>query len=537
MVNLKKLLAVVMAAATAFTFAPAAAVGTQAFAADEAKDTTTVTYTYSGKTSTAKSGDVTNDTLKLDTVQNKTATITVANTGAAVAFAAADKNVVRIYTYGTTGTVTALAKGNTTITASVGSVNYSIPVSVSDKAADTVTATVDGENKDSVSLDLSNSTASNAVKSAKISGTSTLGLTVNYDLYTAKDGTIIAGNKNSIATLASDGTITAGTQTGTVYVKVYTQDNNAKQATGDVKWIKVTVESTPLAVITFSEKELNLDVKNNKTLDLSKYVTVNASDVKPVYTIEAADSTENAGVATISGTTVTAKQVGNATIRVTVPAGKTTRETTATIPLKVVEEITAPAKADSDLALDKELVTLTVGGTDKVTATTAAVASGAAVTFTSDDPTVATVDSNGNVTALKAGTTIVRVNSQATDYMKAGSKSFTVVVKEAPVTAKKVTSVKVTGRKKNSTKVTVSWKKQTGVVIYQVQKRSVTTKKVKGKTKTTYSKWVTKTVTSGSKTSLGITKTKTYQVRVRAVAPDGTKGTWSSAVTSKRPAK
>ena len=121
--------------------------------------------------------------------------------------------------------------------------------------------------------------------------------------------------------------------------------------------------------------------------------------------------------------------------------------------------------------------------------------------------------------------------------MKAGSKSFTVVVKAAAVKASTVSGVKVTGRKKNSTKVTVSWKKQTGVTIYQVQKRSVTTKKVKGKTKKTYSKWVTKTVTSGSKTSLGITKTKTYQVRVRAVAPDGTKGTWSKAVTSKRPAK
>lgn len=541
MVNFKKVLAVVMAAATAFSFAPAAAVGTQAVAAEETKDATTVTYTYGGKTSTAKSGDVTNDTLQLDTVVNKTATIAVANTGSAVSYISADQSIARVDTYGATGTVTALKAGSTTITANVGTASYKIPVKVSDKASDAVTATVDGEKNESVSLDLSNSTASNAKKTAKIAGTSALGLTVNYDLYDAKDGKLIAGNKNDVATLAADGTVTAGTKTGTVYVKVYTQNNNAKQATGDTKWIEVTVESKPLAVITFADKEITLDVKNNKTADLSKIIVVNATDVKPTYTMGAANSTENASVATISGTTITAQQVGNATLTVSVPAGNTTRATKATIAVKVLDEITAPEKADSDLAVDKELVNLTVGGTDKVTATTAATASGAAVVFTSDDPTVATVDANGNVTALKEGSTIIRVTSQATNYMKAGSKSFTVVVKAAPVTAKKVSSVKITGRKKNSTKVTVSWKKQTGVVVYQVQKRSVTTKKVKSKgktkTKTTYSKWVTKTVTSGSKTSLGITKTKTYQIRVRAIAPDGTNGTWSKTVTTKRPAK
>ena len=537
MVNFKKVLAVVMAAATAFTFAPAAVSGTQAVAAEAAKDTTKVTYTYGGTTSEAKSGDAKNDTIKLDTVVNKTATIAVVNTGAAVSFVSADPTVVRVDTYGANGTVTALKAGNTTITAGVGTAKYTIPVTVSDKAADVVTATVDGEKKDSVSLDLSNSTASNAKKSVKIAGTSALGLTVNYDLYDAKDGKLIAGNKNDIATLASDGTVTAGTKTGTVYVKVYTQNNNAKQAVGAAQWITVTVESKPLAVITFSEKELNLDVKDHKTLDLSKIVSVNASDVKPTYAIGAANTTENANVAEVSGTTLTAKQVGNATLTVSVPAGNTTRATTATIALKVVDEIKAPEKADSDLALDKELVNLTEGETDKVTATTAATASGAAIVFTADDPTVVSVDNSGNITALKEGSTVVRVTSQATDFMKAGSKSFTVVVKAAAVKASTVSGVKVTGRKKNSTKVTVSWKKQTGVTIYQVQKRSVTTKKVKGKTKKTYSKWVTKTVTSGSKLSLGISKTKTYQIRVRAIAPDGTKGSWSKTVTTKRPAK
>ena len=160
MVNFKKVLAVVMAAATAFTFAPAAVSGTQAVAAEAAKDTTKVTYTYGGTTSEAKSGDAKNDTLKLDTVVNKTATIAVANTGSAVSYISADQNIARVDTYGATGTVTALKAGNTNITAIVGTASYVIPVSVSDKASDTVTATVDGEKKDSVSLDLSNATAS-----------------------------------------------------------------------------------------------------------------------------------------------------------------------------------------------------------------------------------------------------------------------------------------------------------------------------------------------------------------------------------------
>lgn len=556
MKNVKRLLAIAMATATVVTAAPGAvfalaadsATTSAAATTPSATSTTKVTYTVDDEEVTADTDAKKNPALKLNTVTDagKTAAITVSGTTEKVYVIPEDTSVVKADEKDQTITVTAQKAGKTSIKVTVGKEEFTVPVEIADTVSDNVKTQIDGEDSDTVTLDQDTSTAVNARKTAKIAGTSELGLAVNYDLYTSKDDKgLVSGNKNDVVTLASDGTLTAGKQDGTVYVKVYTNDNNGKQMKGASAWVTVTVAKLPEANITFKQKSITLDVKDNKTADLTKVVTL-PEGTKAEYEITANNDTENKNAAVVKDNTLTAKQVGNATLKVTVKGDDKVRYTVKKLPVKVLDEIPAPAKVASDLKTAKEIVTVKVGKTVDIKATTKSTK----ITYTSKDKKIATVDKKGKVKGVKAGYVVVNIKADATDTMEAGAAKVFVVVESAPkkpakkVTVAKVSSVKITGRKKNSKSLKVSWKKLSGTgYTYEVQNRTVTVTKVKTgkgkkakiKTVTKYGKWASKKVTSASAT-ISISKTSRYQIRVRA-AKSGKNGAWSSTVTSIRPNK
>ena len=129
-------------------------------------------------------------------------------------------------------------------------------------------------------------------------------------------------------------------------------------------------------------------------------------------------STSSASVATVSPSgEVTAVAVGSANI--TASAGGKS----AVCKVTVVN----PTVSVSSVTLDKERLDLTVGGTAKLTATVSpSDASDKNVTWESSDATVATVDKDGNVKALKGGTSTVTA--------KAGGKSASALVDVMEVT-------------------------------------------------------------------------------------------------------
>jgi hypothetical protein len=129
-------------------------------------------------------------------------------------------------------------------------------------------------------------------------------------------------------------------------------------------------------------------------------------------------STSSASVATVSPSgEVTAVAVGSANI--TASAGGKS----AVCKVTVVN----PTVSVSSVTLDKDRLDLTVGGTAKLTATVSpADASDKNVTWESSDATVATVDKDGNVKALKGGTSTVTA--------KAGGKSASALVDVMEVT-------------------------------------------------------------------------------------------------------
>ena len=131
----------------------------------------------------------------------------------------------------------------------------------------------------------------------------------------------------------------------------------------------------------------------------------NATDMTVTWT------SSDASIAKVENGKVTAVKAGSATI--TAKAGDKTATCTVTVNKKVV--------AVTSVALNKTELTLTEGDSETLTATVKPDdATDKTVTWTTSDASIATVDANGKVTAVKAGL--------ATITAKAGDKSATCTV-------------------------------------------------------------------------------------------------------------
>jgi uncharacterized protein YjdB len=120
-------------------------------------------------------------------------------------------------------------------------------------------------------------------------------------------------------------------------------------------------------------------------------------------------SSNNTAVATVNQTgKVTGVSAGTATITVTTQDGNKTATCTVTVP-----DPSADPVAVTGVSLNKTSTSLTVGATETLTATVApANATNQAVTWSSNNTAVASVDQNGKVTAVAAGTATITVTTQ-----------------------------------------------------------------------------------------------------------------------------
>ena len=120
-------------------------------------------------------------------------------------------------------------------------------------------------------------------------------------------------------------------------------------------------------------------------------------------------SSNNTAVASVDQTgKVTGVSAGTATITVTTQDGNKTATCTVTVP-----DPSADPVAVTGVSLNKTSTSLTVGATETLTATVApANATNQAVTWSSNNTAVASVDQNGKVTAVAAGTATITVTTQ-----------------------------------------------------------------------------------------------------------------------------
>lgn len=222
-------------------------------------------------------------------------------------------------------------------------------------------------------------------------------------------------SSNSEVATVDNGVVTA-VSAGTAIITVTTEDG-AKTAT-----CKVTVnapQTVPVTGVTLDKTSLDLKTGDNTTLT----ATVNPESATNKDVTWISDKPE---IAAVEGGTVTAKAAGTAIIAVTTVDGGKIATCKVTVTPKTVPVSGIQVQGAASIY---------VGDTTKLTATiTPDGASNKAVTWDSQNKDIATVDQQGNVKALKAGTATITATAQDGSGI---SGSCVVTVQQADTTALK----------------------------------------------------------------------------------------------------
>ncbi|MFR0558996.1 Ig-like domain-containing protein, partial [Pseudoscardovia radai] len=215
----------------------------------------------------------------------------------------------------------------------------------------------------------------------------------------ATDKTVTWKSSDDSVATVSNGKVTA-VKAGTATITA--TSSNGKSATATVTVNPATV---PVTGVTISTDSLKLVEGQNGTLTAS-VTPSNATDKTITW------SSSDDSVATVNGGIVTAVKAGTATITATSSNGKSA---TCTV------TVTAKTVAVSEVTVEPSSLTLTVDEYNAVSATVKPDnATDKTVTWTSLDPSVATVDNTGLVHGVAKGSTFL--------IAKAGGKSATVTV-------------------------------------------------------------------------------------------------------------
>ena len=211
--------------------------------------------------------------------------------------------------------------------------------------------------------------------------------TSDSSIVTIENGKVVAVKVGTAVVTAKAGEFTA---TCTVTVK-------AKEV--------VPEEPEDVAVTGIALNKTEATIKVDETLTLTATVNPeNATDKTVTWSVDDAE------VATVTNGVVTAKKAGTAVV--TAKAGKFTATCTVTVTSKEVE----PEEPEDttikvvSVTLNKVEISLEEGKTEKLTATIDPVdATNKEMTWESSNSAVVTVDKDGNLTAVKAGTATITV--------------------------------------------------------------------------------------------------------------------------------
>ncbi len=217
-----------------------------------------------------------------------------------------------------------------------------------------------------------------------------------------------SSDKTDVATVGGDGRVTA-VKAGEAVITVTTEEG------GKTATCKVTVKAKVVNVTDVSLDKTELTLTEGEAETLTATVKPDNADNKKVKW-----SSDKTDVATVDGSgRVTAVKAGEAVITVTTEDGGKTATCKVTVKAKVVPVTGVDVKPWS--------VTIGANGTTKLTCTVApSNATNRNVRWESDNPSVATVDSDGNVRAVSAG--VAKVSAVTED---GGFRSgCTVTVKE-----------------------------------------------------------------------------------------------------------
>ncbi len=246
----------------------------------------------------------------------------------------------------------------------------------------------------------------------------TVALTATVTPENATDKTVTWSTSNEAIATVSGGVVT-GVKAGEVTITAKAGDKSAtctvtvtaKQSTEDPE--------DPIAVEGITLDKTTATVEEGATVTLTATVTPgNATDKTVTW------STSNEAIATVSGGVVTGVKAGEVTI--TAKAGDKSATCTVTVTAAATEPEVVPV---TGVTLSQTAVTLDIDQSITLTATVAPEnATNKAVRWASDKTDVATVDANGKVTAVAAGTANITVTTAD------GGKTATCTVTVNPAT-------------------------------------------------------------------------------------------------------
>jgi uncharacterized protein YjdB len=316
---------------------------------------------------TSVSLNKTSDNLSVGDTDTLTATVLPDNaTSQGVTWTSSDNSVVKV---DSKGDITAIGTGTATIIVTT--------ADGSNTAVCNITVTNPVVNVTSVSL---NKTSDNL----SVGDTDTLTATVLPDNATSQ-GVTWTSSDNSVVKVDNKGDITA-VGTGTATIIVTTADGS------NVTTCNVTVTS-PITNV----KSVSL----NKTKDIltvggTDMLTANVAPDNATNQIITWTSSDNSIVTVDNVGSMTAVSPGTATITVTTEDGNKTATCNVIV--------TSPVINVTSVSLNKGTDTLISGGADMLTASVLPVTAGdQSVTWMSSNNNVATVDTEGNVTAVSPG--------------------------------------------------------------------------------------------------------------------------------------
>lgn len=239
-----------------------------------------------------------------------------------------------------------------------------------------------------------------------------------------------SSNDKDVAEVDQTGMITAKKE-GSAVITVTAQDGSGKTAT-----CQVNVTDIKVSGITLSASTLAMQTEDVKQLSVTNITPANATNKALKW------ESKNTWVATVDESgNVTAKNPGEATITVTAADNGGAQA----ICKVTVTERTAPVIKVTQIQLSQTRASLNEGKELQLTATVLPTeATNQSLTWSSSVEGVATVDSTGKVTAIKAGTTVITATAKDDSGISA---SCTVQVT--------VPTVKVTGITLNKTTASV----------------------------------------------------------------------------------
>ncbi len=473
-------------------------------------------------------------THQMNPFDGKNATITVKSESDQVTFVSTDTKIVEVAAdkdQPYVAKVTAKAAGTATINVFVGSTNnnkgklYILPVQVAENGNDTIDAKdsaniLGNEEANTINLDATDQTAAGAVKEDVVNFTSQGGLKFDKVSVGGDTSAVTVSQADGVVTVKSNKTKAQLSAPAAATITMTSKTEAGKKVMGVSKTITVIVWAKPAAQFTVDPVFLSLSdpTQNTKILKTNPdtFTNVSWSVVKNAATSTTlADDGSEAitltndigqnGSNTQNTAKVIAKKFGTATVKALVSETATTRKTGKTT------TVTVGAAQANKLAVDTTSLVMTVGDTKTVKAESSLKN---AVVFTSADSSVASVTTGGAITAVKAGSTTVKVTSEGADPV-----IIPVVVVEKPVSPVAVTGLKVANKK--GAKVSVKWDSQDSNISYRVYK------------KVGNGKWIAKNVTS-NKATLSVKKGAKVTVKVKAFVK-GTDGktVWGPKATSK----